>query len=199
MNKQEFLSHLKNSLACLTNEQKAESLEYYSEMIDDLIEDGMSEEEAVATLGNVDEIASRIIAETPLPQLVKANVMPKRALKAWEIILLVLGSPIWLSLLIALLCIVFSVYITLWAVVITLVVVVLSLLVSLLAVVIAGFGFLFSKHLLHSVLLFGAGFVCAGLTLLFLLLVVYSFMGLVQLSKLCINLLKKPFMKKGEM
>ena len=44
---------------------------------------------------------------------------PKRRLGVWEIVLLVLGSPIWLSLLIAAFAVILSLYISLWAVIIS--------------------------------------------------------------------------------
>ena len=46
MNKQEFLYELKGKLWALSEEEKKSSLEYYTEMIDDRMEDGLSEEEA---------------------------------------------------------------------------------------------------------------------------------------------------------
>ena len=48
MSKTEFLTELKKALEGLPEEDIEKSLEYYSEMIDDRIEDGLSEEEAVA-------------------------------------------------------------------------------------------------------------------------------------------------------
>ena len=56
MNKQEFLIELKQHLKGIAPEDISGSIEYYSEMIDDAVEDGMTEEEAVASLGDMDEI-----------------------------------------------------------------------------------------------------------------------------------------------
>ena len=61
-------------------------------MLDDQMEEGLSEEEAVAAVGPVDEIVRQIIADTPLAKLAKERMRPRRQLKAWEIVLLVLGS-----------------------------------------------------------------------------------------------------------
>lgn len=41
---------------------------------------------------------------------------PKKKLKVWEIVLLALGSPLWVSLLLAFFAVVLSVFISLWAV-----------------------------------------------------------------------------------
>ena len=65
-------------------------------MIDDRMEEGLAEEEAVSSFGTPEEIADQILSEIPLSRLVRERVKPKRALKAWEIVLLVLGSPVWL-------------------------------------------------------------------------------------------------------
>ena len=52
MNKQEFLSRLRKQLKGL--EDKEERITFYSEMIDDRMEEGLSEEEAVAAVGSLD-------------------------------------------------------------------------------------------------------------------------------------------------
>jgi uncharacterized membrane protein len=89
-------------------------------MIDDRVEDGMSEACAVAQIGDVDEIIAQIIADCPLSKLIKERVSRKRSLKVWEIILLVLGSPIWLTLLLSAFIVVIALYVVLWAGVISL-------------------------------------------------------------------------------
>ena len=75
-------------------------------MIDDRMEEGSTEEEVVSEIGNVDDIVSQIIADTPLVKLVKEKAKPNRMLKAWEIVLLVLGSPLWVSLLLAVIAVI---------------------------------------------------------------------------------------------
>ena len=57
MNKQEFLSLLKQKLSKLPKQEIKERITFYSEMIDDRVEEGLSEEEAVLEIGNIDEIA----------------------------------------------------------------------------------------------------------------------------------------------
>ena len=71
MTKAEFLNELKNRIAEYPSEETNQSVEYYSEMIDDRMEDGMSEPEAVASMGKVAEIAQQIKEELPLTTLVK--------------------------------------------------------------------------------------------------------------------------------
>ena len=120
MTKQEFLCELQKGLSGLPRDDTDARLSFYSEMIDDRMEEGMSEEEAVAGIGTVDSVISQIISETPLPKIITERVKPKRSLRAWEIILIILGSPIWLSLAIAAAAVILSLYVVLWSLVISL-------------------------------------------------------------------------------
>jgi uncharacterized membrane protein len=61
MNKQDFLAQLKESLASLPANDAEERLCFYSEMIDDRMEDGLSEGEAILSIGSVPEIAAQIL------------------------------------------------------------------------------------------------------------------------------------------
>lgn len=198
MNKQEFIAELKNKLFCLPYQDIEKSVEYYSEIIDDSVEDGMSEEDAVASLGDIDEIVSQILMETPITTLVKEKVKQGRTLQAWEIVLLILGSPIWLSLGIAIFSVAFSLYITVWAVVFSLFVVVLALFVTVLAFFIASVGLLFTKAFLQSALFLGAAFVIAGVTILLFLGSWYTAKGVAILTKMIFKSIKTSFTKKGE-
>ncbi len=116
MNKQQFLAGLRKGLNGLPREDIEERLTFYSEMLDDRMEEGLSEEEAVLAVGPVEEIVRQTVADIPLTKIAKERIRPKRRLKAWEIVLLVLGSPVWLPLGIAGAAVVLALYITLWAV-----------------------------------------------------------------------------------
>ena len=67
MKRVEFLEALKARLWALPEADIQCSLDYYSEMIDDRMEDGLTEEEAVAAIGNLEEIVQQILGETPRP------------------------------------------------------------------------------------------------------------------------------------
>lgn len=169
MRKQEFLALLEEKLSGLPQDDISERLAFYGEMIDDRMEDGLSEEEAIAEIGPVDKIVSQIVSETPISKLVREKVRPMRRLQAWEIILLSLGSPIWLSLLIALFAVLFSVYIVLWAVILSLWAVAVSVAVSALAVFAAGIVLLCRGDVPPGIAAIGAGLVLTGLSILFIL------------------------------
>ena len=61
MTKLEFALELTGPLSFLPWEETEERVNFYSEMIDDRMEEGFSEEEAVAQIGSVEEIAAQIV------------------------------------------------------------------------------------------------------------------------------------------
>lgn len=166
MNKQEFLAELRKGLSGLPQVDIEERLSFYGEMIDDRMEEGLSEHEAVSAIGSVKDVISQILADTPIAKLVKEKVKPSRAIKVWEIVLLVLGSPIWLSLLIAVCVVILSVYIVLWSVIISLWSVEASLAACSLGGVVAGIVFAIQGNVLTGIAMLGAGICCAGLSIL---------------------------------
>ena len=110
MRKQEFLEKLKLRLAKLPQREVDERLSFYGEMIDDRIEEGVTEEEAVSQIGSVEEIAAQILSDISLAKIVKERMMPKRALKWWEIVLLIMAAPILLVVLASVLAAFISLY-----------------------------------------------------------------------------------------
>lgn len=166
MTKLEFLSALRERLFGLPNEDIEKSVEYYSEMIDERMEDGVAEEAAVQAVGSIEEIVSGVLADTSLPKLVKEKVKPKRSLKAWEIVLLVLGSPIWFSLLLAAVILLLSVYIVLWSVVIVLYSVMVTFGAGTVAGLLGMLPLVVSGNIAQGLLFLGAGLICAGLAVL---------------------------------
>lgn len=197
MTKIEFLDALREKLYGLPNEDIEKSLDYYSEIIDDRIEDGMTEYEAVEALGSAQKIASQILMDTPMPKLVKTKVKPRRALKTWEVVLLILGSPIWASLLLAVLCVVLAIYIVLWAVIVSLYSAVLSLALGGIGAIFTSVIFMCMGNLSQSALLLGSGFICSGLTVLSFLGCNQITKGVVILSKNILRLIKSCFIRKG--
>ena len=120
MTKQEFLNQLRMGLSGLPQEDISERLTFYREMIDDRMEEGLSEEEAVAAVGSVNDIIAQVIAETPFVKIAKERMKPERSMKAWEIVLLILGAPVWLPIGIAIASVIFAIYVSLWSVIISL-------------------------------------------------------------------------------
>ncbi len=156
MTKHDFLLSLEDRFAGLPRDEAEERLHFYSEMIDDRMEEGLSEEEAVAAVGSVDEVT----ADIPL-----AKVKPKRRLKGWEILLLALGSPIWLSLLIAAVAVVFSLYVALWSVIVSVWAVFVSVVACAPCSIAAGVGIVLTGNTLAGVGMMGIGLIFGGLAI----------------------------------
>lgn len=63
MNKSEFLEALSKRLKAFPEEERDRFVTEYSDKIDDLINDGMSEEDAVASIGDAGDIALKLLVE----------------------------------------------------------------------------------------------------------------------------------------
>ena len=86
MNKQEFLTEIGRRLEGFPPEEIERSKEYFLEMIEDRMEDGMSEEEAVADIGTVDEAVADILKDIPLTKVIKAKMKPE-GIVIWVIVI----------------------------------------------------------------------------------------------------------------
>lgn len=164
MTKQDFLAELRKGLAGLPQADIEERITFYSDMIDDRTEDGLSQDEAVAALGSVEEIVDQIVADTPFAKIAKERIKPNRRLKTWEIVLLAVGSPIWLSLGIAAVSVILSLYISLWAVIVSLWAVFGALIGTAVGGIVCGIVSLCVGHTLSGLAVLSAGIVCAGLS-----------------------------------
>lgn len=196
MNKQEFLDKLMARLQGLPKQEVEDRISFYIEMIDDRTEDGLTEEEAVSQLGSVDEIAAQIIADIPLTKIAKEKIKPKRRLRAWEITLLVLGSPIWLSLAVAAVAVIISLYAVLWSMVISLWAVFASIIACAPFGVIAGVIFICIGNVHTGVAMIGAGLVCAGLSIFMFFGCKATTKGILRLTKKIALGIKKCFVSK---
>ena len=166
MNKQDFLTQLREALSGLPEDDVVERLTFYNEMIDDRVEDGLSEEAAVAELGSVDTIVSQSVADIPLPKLVKERMKPKRRLHAWEIVLLFLSFPVWFPLLIAAFVVLLSVYVVIWAVIISLWAAEVSLIAGCFGSAGSGFLFFCQGNWMQGLVMISAGMALAGLSII---------------------------------
>ena len=165
MNKEAYLQRIRHLLQTLPEEDRERSLAFYAESIDDRMEDGMSEEEAVASMESPEEAAKAILMDMPIPKLVKARVKQRR-MGALEILLLVLGFPLWFPLLLTILILGLTVYLVAWTLVLSLGAVVLALGLSAAAVLIAAVYCIFKGGLGLTLLGLGACLVLTGLTVL---------------------------------
>ncbi len=204
MNKTVFLDRLDGLIRTLPYEERRATLDYYTEMIEDLIEEGKTEEEAVAALGEAEALAEQILktaeiqgTETETDTDSKPEQQKKNKMSAGTIVLLVAGSPLWISLAVSALAIILSLYIVLWSLVITVWAVELALgagaLVTLLSPLL-----LISGRAGEMLLLCGGGLVCAGLAILWFYVSKWASIGAWKLSVWGVRMLMKPWRRKEQ-
>ncbi|MBQ8004748.1 MAG: DUF1700 domain-containing protein [Clostridia bacterium] len=196
MTKIKFILELRDRLSHLPQDDVEERLGFYSEMIEDRIEEGLSEEEAVSEVGSVEEIAAQIIAELPQYKNTKKKTNTKKRLSAWMIVLLVLGSPIWLSLLIAAFAVMISLYISLCSLIISLWAVFASVIGCTLYFTVAGLGFAILGNSLTGIAMLGAASICVGISILLFYSCKSASKGTVGLARKLVIFTKSCFMRK---
>ncbi|SJZ37853.1 DUF1700 domain-containing protein [Anaerorhabdus furcosa] len=169
MNKQEFLERLENLLNKLSPSEREKAISYYSEMIEDFIEDGCTQEEAVIKVGTPGQIAETILSEDVSNKSKKESTPAKKMLIAT---LIVLGSPFWgafvlmgLMLLLTGFCLLLVGYMLLWTIpflmgTLTVVSVILSVVSTL------GSFAIMQSNLALGLTQFGVGVIASGLFIL---------------------------------
>ena len=186
MTKKEFLDKLRDKLKGLKNEDVLERLDFYSEMIDDRMEEGLSEKEAVFGVGSVDEIAVQIREEYSKGKKKKGRCDKLRKMKAWEIVLLAVGSPIWVSLLVVAFAVAIVLAASVWSVVAS----AWSIFGAFIGVALGGsLGAIFTVifgDAFAGILLLGGSIACAGLA-------IFAFFGCRELTKAIVRLTKWAF------
>ena len=159
MTKDRFLSLLRERSSGLPQDELEERLSFYEEAIDDRMEEGLSEEKAVFAMGSIDEIAAQLAPDVKLSA-------QKRRIKAWELVLLVLGSPVWLSLLIAALAVVIALHVSLWSVIVSLWAVFVSVAACVIGCVAIGICFICVGSGLSGAAVIASAVICAGCAIL---------------------------------
>ena len=197
MRKDEFLNELRNRLHGLPPDDIDNRVSFYNEMIEDRMDEGKSEEEAVMEIGTVDQVVEEIAKDTPLVKLIKQKVKPKRSLRAWEIVLLALGFPLWFPLTLVALILIFVAYLLIWTFVAVAYIVESALVIYALGAFIAFFAFLFSGN--FNAVILGSSIMAAGGAILLAFGCVGITKATIKLSRAIILGVKKSFMrKKGE-
>lgn len=200
MTKHEFISELQLRLKGIPENELLKSILYYEEMIDDRIEDGMSEEEAVADLGSVQSIADEILSVFSIPALMKAKVADNKNSSSNEglwLILMIVGFPIWFPLLTAFGAVIFSFYIVVWALIFVLYALLFSFGIGSLATFLAGSVLFFVRPFPTTLLAFGASFCLAALALFMFKPTIFMTKKLSQSTKYFALKIKYLFISKG--
>ncbi len=100
MKKNEFLKQLKKEISHLDINEQNDVLSYYSELIDDRIENNQNEEDVIASLGSIEVIAHDIEEErkvvSPNNQSVKKQINSSSSVNIPLIVILILLSPFYI-------------------------------------------------------------------------------------------------------
>lgn len=175
MNKKAFLYALSELLSSLPKVEREKTLSYYAEIIDDQMEEGMTEEEAVDALGDVAHLADLAILNTPMSTLVKSKMRYNN--NRLLTVLLILGFPLWFPLSVVFAVIGIVLYIVAWAAVASVWVASAS---SIGAAMVSLFNTFFTNGVGNGVVFFGLFMTGVGLSVLL-------FFGAFILSKLLIK------------
>ena len=196
MNKQEFIELLRSKLSGLPEESVEDRISFYSEMIDDRIEAGFSEKEAISALGSVDEIVEQIISDIPFKKIARDKIKPQRQLRGWEIALLIIGSPLWIVLLASAFVVIFSVYAVMWSLIVSLWAIFASFVAVGACGIASGVVFAVTGKALSGIALMGVSIVCIGLAIFLFFASKAATKGMAILTKKIAVGIKKLFVKK---
>lgn len=190
MNRQQFIDALTSRLAYLPLAETEKFIDFYIEAIDDRIEDGMSEEAAVAAMGDIESVAHAIESEIPLSTIVKQRVKSSRERarsesagghSAWWIVLAVIGSPIWLTIA----CVLGAAVVAVFSVTAALIAAVFAVLVALAVTAAAMLAYSVTRIFTAGL---SAALMCLGLSLLLAGAAVALLWPCVMLAKLMVKL-----------
>ena len=202
MSREEYLNELKEKLTENNIPGVDSMIEFYDEAIADRIEDGMSEEDAVAAMEDTDSIVRGAKLEKPLATLVADKVKEKHKEASSSghgtlfTVLAIVGFPIWLPLFIAFGAIIFSLYVSLWAIVISIYAVELSFAVGAVASLLGCATFVMGNIPFATALaLLGSAAILGGLAILLWKPIVAITKWMIDLIKMIFRGIKSLFVK----
>ncbi|MEG2087086.1 MAG: DUF1700 domain-containing protein [Angelakisella sp.] len=201
MTKTEFCNILGYRLRHLPQAEVEKSLTFYKESIDDRMEDGMSEEQAVASLGEIEQIAQGIELELPFATLVKSSIQANKqraSNKTLWVVLAICGSPLWLPVALAFALVVLVLWLTVWILILAFYAVLLAFAVAGSVGLLGGVFQCFVTGPVAGLMIMGMALGCAGLAVLCLAPVNWLCKKLAHVSVLLLKKTKGLFVQKGE-
>ncbi|MEG1410976.1 MAG: DUF1700 domain-containing protein [Terrisporobacter sp.] len=168
MTKATFIDTLRRLLKHLDEQECNKFISYYEEIIEDYKESGLTEEEVIEKIGSPQSIAKNILSEQD-----SINIkIPAFNSKILNIILLILGFPLWGSLLLSAVLIILSGYIVIWCIPFTTGVTSFAFFVSALISII-GSPFMMADILSVGVVQLGLGISFVGISILLGFITIY--------------------------
>lgn len=161
MNKAEFLKELAADLHRMQDAEKNKFTNYYEEMIADYTENGISEEDAVKKIGDPKKIAEELLNEYDSIQI----KLPSTGSKILNAALIIIGFPLWGSILLAVVLMILSAYILLWCIPFITGVGCIGLFTSSLIGII-GSPFIMARGISAGIMQLGAGVALTGISIL---------------------------------
>lgn len=182
MTRAQFILELTERLDKLSEKDREKALEYYLELIDDRIDDGIPEEEAVAAVGSLDEIAEQTSGDFSVSVPAKP-ALTERTHKRWITVLLIAGFPVWFSLLAAAFAIIISFCAGIFSVVVSLFATSVAAGVCAPAALLLGIQTLVSQGFAAALVYWGIALVCAGLAVFLWIGGHYTVKGSIRIAK----------------
>ena len=114
----------------------------------------------------------------------------------FEIVLLIVGAPVWISLLLSAAAVIFSLYVSLWSVVVSLWAVFGALVGGAFGATVWGTVYMVGGNVWQGLAAIGCGFVCLGLSVFVFYGCMAATRGSVWLGKKCVLVIRNVFAKK---
>jgi len=188
MNKYQFLSAVREGLDGMSSREIDESLAYYREMIEDRVEEGLSEEDAVKALGPVEKVIADIKNGTDGSES-REKVTPVLNSEAekeenGECTIIdaakTIGRVFWI------ITEVFA-----WIVLVSVMITGISVGVAAVGSLLGGIVYIFTDGFAGGMLLIGGGIACAGIGIITVAGIAAAMRGMNKLSGLIMGFLRK--------
>ena len=189
MNRNKFLKELNKLINTLPKEEKDDVINYYSEYFDDAGVD--NENEVIKKLGTPKEVADKILEDYNNKSEKNLNNKSKNKIPTWLIIVIViLGIPIGIPIIIAILAIIFSILLSVFAFLLAFFISSMALFMSGIIIMIFSIVVMFN-HFPTALMLF-------GISLIFLGISVLIYLGVYILTKKLIKYIIKLIKNRGK-
>lgn len=200
MKKNEFLDKLRLEIHSLPYDEVEKTIAYYDEMISDRMEDGSSEDEAVASLGTPESIARDLLAHQPFSTIIKRRYEDFKKKNdpnntAAVVVIMILLFPVWFPIAMSALSFAASIFAGIGSLIIALWAISLAIGVGGIALIISSvFGFA-TAFIPTGFFAIGSGIALIGLSILAFVGAYYGTIGIVKLLGLIIHSIKKLFVR----